>query len=824
MIRKILTALLVALCVIGSSADARPRGGGSAGFIYYALPSSRVTTWMPGLSYAPTTGSYAPTKAPSGWAGGIPTNYAKSGSTLSPSGGDDTSAINGAITTACGAASQSTPKYVLLSTGKFQTSSAITISCSYVELLGTSPGPGCYGALVTATCITNNSGSATIIVNTTNTASQIISLGVSTGGPSTAVNQMYETSASTGDMVAGTNCTTLASPSSVSGMAVSEIVFVNELQDPTLSWINTLAGQGSGYWGWGEADGANGYPTSGTFQTSRPVGQAMEVSSFNSGTGLTCFTTPFAKTYRAAFSAHLGRINPTARVQWSGVSNLFLAGPTGGSISLWGDGWAKVTAANCGYCWISQIEISGHGTQASQLVDFQGCFRCELRDSFLHGDANDITNIESGGSFYNIVGDDYTSDTLIENNISWIGNKVIVMRTVGSGNVVGYNYMDDGYGITYMNLMESGINQNHMVGSHHTLFEGNYSWQLGSESRWGSTTYATFFRNWASGMRVSAWTGLSGEGHVSLVGTSSCAHGDPLLDYENSSGGYTDYYEDGNNRDAARASSYSGFYNYVGNVLGYPGLPLLSTPQSNSSNVPQTGYIYEEFGTATPSTLNSAQVPIWLIGEPDSSEVENGSNGMGGASVTGSISGTTLTVTADAANQALLYPGLGILNRASGGTYITAFGTGVGGTGTYTVNNSQTVASGSFTIGYYGNMLNQEVLPTILRDANFDYYTGTVHWDGVGGHATNSTTGTGDTTPPGASATGGTLLPNSLYQTSKPAFFHSQTWPWVDGSNASNPIPGTLPAMTRFQTCAPNTVLNLPAANDEFFGRRLEAA
>lgn len=66
-------------------------------------------------------------------------------------------------------------------------------------------------------------------------------------------------------------------------------------------------------------------------------------------------------------------------------------------------------------------------------------------------------------------------------------------------------------------------------------------------------------------------------------------------------------------------------------------------------------------------------------------------------SFTGSISGTTLTVTAPST-----VAGLGIGSTLSGsgitaGTIITANGTGLGGTGTYTVNNSQTVASEAMT-------------------------------------------------------------------------------------------------------------------------------
>lgn len=63
-------------------------------------------------------------------------------------------------------------------------------------------------------------------------------------------------------------------------------------------------------------------------------------------------------------------------------------------------------------------------------------------------------------------------------------------------------------------------------------------------------------------------------------------------------------------------------------------------------------------------------------------------------SVTGSISTTTLTVTAVATNSAPLRVGQLITGaNVTPGTYITALGTGTGGTGTYTVSVSQTAAS-----------------------------------------------------------------------------------------------------------------------------------
>lgn len=64
--------------------------------------------------------------------------------------------------------------------------------------------------------------------------------------------------------------------------------------------------------------------------------------------------------------------------------------------------------------------------------------------------------------------------------------------------------------------------------------------------------------------------------------------------------------------------------------------------------------------------------------------------------VTGSISGTTLTVTA--VTSGVIRVGNVITGSGiSANTRITALGTGTGGTGTYTVNNSQTVASTTIT-------------------------------------------------------------------------------------------------------------------------------
>jgi hypothetical protein len=70
------------------------------------------------------------------------------------------------------------------------------------------------------------------------------------------------------------------------------------------------------------------------------------------------------------------------------------------------------------------------------------------------------------------------------------------------------------------------------------------------------------------------------------------------------------------------------------------------------------------------------------------------------------------------------------------------------------------------------------VTSTVLREGNFDYFTNTVKWD---------------RTPQ--------VLPVSLYLTSKPAFFGSNPWPWVDPSGTTKVA--TLPARARFDAMRP---------------------
>jgi hypothetical protein len=95
-----------------------------------------------------------------------------------------------------------------------------------------------------------------------------------------------------------------------------------------------------------------------------------------------------------------------------------------------------------------------------------------------------------------------------------------------------------------------------------------------------------------------------------------------------------------------------------------------------------------------------------------------------------------------------------------------------------------------WTVGQYQATLNSTgnwsfvntTINTQTRTANWDWYTRAEHCYAYGG-----------TTDSGCS---GVTVPNSLYLTSKPAFFGTQTWPWVDPTTGTT---YTLPAKYCFE-------------------------
>lgn len=137
--------------------------------------------------------------------------------------------------------------------------------------------------------------------------------------------------------------------------------------------------------------------------------------------------------------------------------------------------------------------------------------------------------------------------------------------------------------------------------------------------------------------------------------------------------------------------SYSGQYEPAYQLLGTKGGAGATTSGSAVGPVYGANYIHRIFGTgvagctSTFQTLDADGV-TWL-----------GALSVQYASFTGTIAGKVLTVTAVASGVLDINQTLAGTSVTSG-TFIVSLGTGTGGTGTYNLNFSETVASEALTV------------------------------------------------------------------------------------------------------------------------------
>lgn len=234
------------------------------------------------------------------------------------------------------------------------------------------------------------------------------------------------------------------------------------------------------------------------FECDRYTNEIKNIKSIGAGPcpGVSCtvtFDSPLMMSYRAAQTAHIAAIygkdlsHPV--MYYIGVENMTLQNADGSSVVM----------DACAYCWVQNVEndvMSGYYGNGSIAVE--GCFRSQLEGVYLHYGAYPFP----GGAGYNLSLDKGSSEILIENSISTTNDKVMVARKSGAGSVVAYNYFDESILGGGSGESEVGANASHWMGSHHVLFEGNWSYSLDGDGTWGSDTDMTWIRNWATGFRT----------------------------------------------------------------------------------------------------------------------------------------------------------------------------------------------------------------------------------------------------------------------------------------------------------------------------------
>jgi hypothetical protein len=164
------------------------------------------------------------------------------------------------------------------------------------------------------------------------------------------------------------------------------------------------------------------------------------------------------------------------------------------------------------------------------------------------------------------------------------------------------------------------------------------------------------------------------------------------------------YIVDGQNRYTWRISSPSAAV-FKGSISGTTLTVTAVTNGTIAINQALFGVGVTQETVITALGTGTGGIGTYTINQSQTVASELMNSATAGAVVTGSISGTTLTVTA--VTSGTLYVGQTIQgSTVTAQTIITALGTGTGGAGTYTVNNSQTVTSRTL----YG--LNWSVLPS----------------------------------------------------------------------------------------------------------------
>ena len=349
----------------------------------------------------------------------------------------------------------------------------------------------------------------------------------------------------TADVTAGANSVRVAS---TAGFSVGQIVLLDEASGA--GWQPDVEGLGQI---WASSDyrvvwqkhnpsrswddfSSTGYPyqsgTAGCWFSNcdRPTSEIKQISAISGDT--ISFDSPVTISYRISHQAQL-HYWQTPHTRNAGVENMTLRGGDNGNLRL---DWAA-------YCWAQNVESTlwlGEG------FAIDSSFRVQLEEFYAHTPVWPVP----GGGGYNISLSHGSSEILIENGISVLANKVMVSRSAGEGSVVAYNYMDDGFISGEGYWQEIGLNASHMVGSHHMLFEGNYSFNMDSDATHGNSIYLTFFRNYATGYRSRFTDYLSGDAVVDDIRKLPGGNG-PLR--------------------AAGAQAYSYWFSFIGNVLGTPG-------------------------------------------------------------------------------------------------------------------------------------------------------------------------------------------------------------------------------------------------------------
>lgn len=387
----------------------------------YSLPTSRSVTWQGNV----------------GVSGDIPTRTTIY-KTLSPSGGDDTSAIQTAINN-CPAG-----QVVKLNAGTFKISS-LTLG-SNVTLRG--------------------SGMGTTILQ-----------GQSTSVPYLIYVHISESMGTSANITSGlTQGSTTITTATAHGWSAGDVILIDQLNNASADPPVTNVGN----------NGANG--SSG--RSGRALGQVVKIQSVPDSTHAT-LEVPLYWNFNTSLTPQGTKfLNVVVN---TGVEDLTVDNSISGSSSQ--DGWATVELDTTANCWLLRVDVVGSYQAGVRLI---AAYRNTVRGCKVHEgiptSATDGNPAFAPSRAYGIALYYYNSANLIEDNQIYHEAAGLLASGANSGNVFAYNYIAGMYysDANWLNYPFTFHGAHAMM----NLIEGNYVvGRINSDDCWGSSSHNTFFRN-----------------------------------------------------------------------------------------------------------------------------------------------------------------------------------------------------------------------------------------------------------------------------------------------------------------------------------------
>lgn len=228
-----------------------------------------------------------------------------------------------------------------------------------------------------------------------------------------------------------------------------------------------------------DALGSEGFCTyCGRAEGTRTKGQIVEVTGVSEKN--VTISPPLYWSLNTSLSPEAVLVDDNWLIKHAGVENLSITQPEPHAMYL-------VEIDGAAYSWLKNVELSNADWRLVWMIE---SLHNEIRNSYFH------TGLTGYGRShgYGVLLDDYTTASLVENNIfSTLDGGSVMTGGGASGNVIGYNYFydakfDDGWWMT------PSPSLNHNPHPSMNLWEGNIGYQAEADDIHGSSSHNTVFR------------------------------------------------------------------------------------------------------------------------------------------------------------------------------------------------------------------------------------------------------------------------------------------------------------------------------------------